>query len=137
MQYISSSKRIWGFFDPAGNYNSRISWKEQWYVKGHNYIYQLVGIIICILIISSLFIFKKYYKKTIYLKWFRISIGIYQIISYFIYYIIMIFYLKIVLKENWINNINSPSCISGLSEIIPLHLSSIQQLLSRNYFNYS
>ncbi len=74
---------------------------EQWIFKGHNYVFQLVGISI-FLIIGALFVCIKYYAKTVNWKWFRISIGNYQIITYLLTYAILVTYLTVILKTEWI-----------------------------------
>ncbi|AKM52784.1 TMEM164 family acyltransferase [Spiroplasma mirum] len=130
MRFIPSSKGPWGFFDPAGNYMPNAPWGEQWFVKGHSYVYQLIGVAIFLLLIGSLFIFKRYYQKTVNFKWFRISIGVYQIASYFAYYIMMAIYLATVLHTNWLSGPMDPSQVRSLSEMMPLHLCSIHQILS-------
>ncbi|UZQ30065.1 MAG: YwaF family protein [Spiroplasma phoeniceum] len=130
MQFVRSSNGPWGFFDPAGSYLPGADWTDQWFFKGHNYAFQLVGISIFVLIIGSLFVCRKYYAKTVNWQWFRISIGIYQIITYFLTYAIWVTYLAVVLKTQWIWGPVGPSQIRGLSEVIPLHLCSLHQLLS-------
>ncbi|AGM25448.1 TMEM164 family acyltransferase [Spiroplasma chrysopicola] len=130
IQFNPSGKGPWGFFDPAGSYQPSLGWQEQSAFKGQSYLFQLVGIAIFVLIVGSLFVFKKYYAKTANWKWFRISIGIYQIATYFICYAIWATYLAVVLKENWFWGPSGMSRVRPLSEIMPLHLCSIHQLLS-------
>lgn len=107
------------FFNPTGNPKYVItevgtSW-QYW-----------VPLIICLLILSTLFIFKNFYLKLAKNKIFLMSLGIFQIFLYILYYFLHFLYLY-YFKEK-----GDPAgkTLRGWPWLFPLHLSSITQILS-------
>lgn len=106
---------MYNFFNPEGSLGQSIT------LIGITWQYWL-GVLISLFSIGALFVFKKTYAKLFVHRWLMTSLGIFQILLYFVYYLLHFIYLY--------GFGLSGSNLRGWTWILPLHLSSITQILS-------
>ncbi len=106
---------MYDFFNPAGSSGESIT------IIGITWQYWL-GVLLSLFAIASLFIFKKTYVKFSRRRYLMVSLGIFQLLLYFLYYALHFIYLYGLGEKD--NNLR------GWTWIVPLHLSSITQIIS-------